>query len=354
MEATQEAQTIQERIEAKLDAPVEENTNLSEETTTEETEAEEVDVDDVETEETESESEEDDTDDDQDAPDEDGESVELSDIAALLGLDESQLDIDEEGKIIAKTKIDGQEGTAKLADLIKSHQLEGHLNKQNMEVVEQRKRLEQQQQQFQEEANAKLKQLGDSLSLAFNQLNYEFQNVDWNSLKQTDPAQYSVLRQEFEDRQAQINYAYQNLEQNKLTQREQMREQGVKNLLNAIPEWQDAEAREKGRIELKNGLSKHYGYSEKELALAIDQGMDFSGLDHRLYLMARDALKYRELQDKKPEITKKVNKSVKTVKARSPQNQDSKSLQLKNTRKTIKTSGGKKGVADYLMQKGIV
>ena len=357
MSATEQAQTIQERIEAKLE-PIEENNNLAE---ADEGEAIEEEVLETETEDAEPEdvedsddSTDDDSEEDQDAPDDDVVSYELSDIAQLLGVDESVLDVDEDGKVIAKTKVDGQEGIAKLNDLIKSHQLEGHLNKQNMEVVEQRKALEQQQQEFAQKSQAQLKTLEDSLTLAYNQLNNEFQGINWNELKQSDPATYAAYRRDFDDRQQQISYAYQNLEQTRQAQRDQLRQQGVKNLFDAIPEWKDADAREKGRSELKNGLAKHYGYSNEELAAVIDQGMDISGLDHRIYLMARDALKYRQLQDGKPEVTKKVKTASKTVKAGSPQKSDKKTVQIKKARQAVKNSGGKQGVAEYLMQKGIV
>ena len=45
-----------------------------------------------------------------------------SDLSKVLGLDESILDVGEDGTITVKTKIDGQEGVAKLKDLLADHQ----------------------------------------------------------------------------------------------------------------------------------------------------------------------------------------------------------------------------------------
>lgn len=297
----------------------------------------------------------------EEANDEEVVSYELSHIAELLGVDEANLAVGEDGKIIAKTKVDGEEGSAKLNDLIKSHQLEGHLNKQNMEVIEAKKQLEAERQNFSQNAIAKTQQLEDSLTLAQNQLNHEFQSIDWNALEQTDSSQYTLMRQKFNDRQAQIQQGAQVLgEQRQAQQSEQLahfgeRLQGEKQqMLNAIPEWQTQEGFEKGRSDLRGGLNKSYGFSTDELDGVFVRGESFSGIDHRLILMARDALAYRKLQEGKPAMQKKVKSAPKVAKAGVKPQQANKVVSLNKTRATIKKSGGKEGVRDYLMQKGIV
>ena len=297
----------------------------------------------------------------EEANDEEVVSYELSHIAELLGVDEANLAVGEDGKIIAKTKVDGEEGSAKLNDLIKSHQLEGHLNKQNMEVIEAKKQLEAERQNFSQNAIAKTQQLEDSLTLAQNQLNHEFQSIDWNALEQTDSSQYTLMRQKFNDRQAQIQQGAQVLgEQRQAQQSEQLahfgeRLQGEKQqMLTAIPEWQTQEGFEKGRSDLRGGLNKSYGFSTDELDGVFVRGESFSGIDHRLILMARDALAYRKLQEGKPAMQKKVKSAPKVAKAGVKPQQANKVVSLNKTRATIKKSGGKEGVRDYLMQKGIV
>ena len=73
----------------------------------------------------------------------------LADVAKLLGAEESALDVDEDGSILVKTKIDGQEGKVKFADLVKSYQLQGHVDKQVREAAEIRKQAQEQAQQMQ-------------------------------------------------------------------------------------------------------------------------------------------------------------------------------------------------------------
>ena len=76
-----------------------------------------------------------------DVDDEEGETPEyqLADVAEMLGTDASQLDVDESGKIVVKTKIEGVEGRVKLTDLIKDHQLKGYAEKTVRDAAEIRK-----------------------------------------------------------------------------------------------------------------------------------------------------------------------------------------------------------------------
>jgi len=356
--------SVSERIEQKLadnEPTAQEDTEQATEEVTEEA-TEEI-IQDEATNDAESTADEDESaeQETEEANDEEVVSYELSHIAELLGVDESNLDVDKDGKVIAKTKVDGEEGSAKLNDLIKSHQLEGHLNKQNMEVIEAKKQLDAERQNFNQNAIAKTQQLEDSLTLAQNQLNHEFQSIDWNALEQTDSSQYTLMRQKFNDRQAQIQQGVQTLhEQRQAQQSEQLayfgeRLQGEKQqMLNAIPEWQTQEGFEKGRSDLRNGLNKSYGFSTDELDGVFVRGESFSGIDHRLILMARDALAYRKLQEGKPAMQKKVKSAPKVAKAGIKPRQANKVVTLNKTKAAIKKSGGKQGVADYLMQKGIV
>src|SRR5690606_33840425 len=79
----------------------------------------------------------------------------LKDIAEKLGVEESKL-----FDLKLPTKIDGVEGEATLAQLVKSFQLEGHLNRELMKVADQRKEVEKAKESIEQERNAKLGELG--------------------------------------------------------------------------------------------------------------------------------------------------------------------------------------------------
>jgi len=277
---------------------------------------------------------------------------ELSDVSSLLGVDESLFTVSEEGNLLLNTKIDGQPGTITLQDAIKSYQLEGHLNNKSMEVSEQRKALENETSEFKEQSQAKLQQLDTALKLAFSDLYQEFEAINWNELSQTNPSEYSALRLKYQDREARLNHSLSALDQEKTVQQQQqaeqlakVRENNLNELLAKIPEWTDQKAFEEGRATMKKSLTDNYGFTPDEVSNVID---------HRFLLMARDAQKYRELQDKKETVIKKVKVAPKTAKSGASKTKTTTQTKLEKTRARIKQSGGRDGVTDYLAQRGII
>ena len=367
MEATQETgATVEERLESFLSQP-EATDDVAPATTTQQAEPEtkeEVSADPVdeiigqdteadenpnlEDQEIESNDEEDTTADEEESES----SLELEDFAKLLGVDADKLDLDDDGQPVFKTKIDGVEGQVKVNDLLKSYQLEGHLNNKNMEVVEAKKALDNEIQQFNQVANSRLQQLDGALNLANQQLYQEFNSIDWKSLESQDPQAYVVTRQKFADRQAQINHSLgvlqQNQQQAQAQQQQQLQERvqaEKQSLFNKVPEWNTEESWQKGNAEIRTGLTKHYGLEEEILNDVVD---------HRFVLIARDALKYRNLQEGKPNVLNKVKKAPKVSKSSAPKGKTSQSQKSLKLMKTIKDSGGKHGIEALLMERNIV
>lgn len=341
MDATQEG-AILDRLENYLtasDAPVEEPKQTEQVEEVEEVPAE-----------TEVEAEQEQKDDVQDEVQES--QIELSTFAQILGIDEDRLDVDEDGQVYVKTKIDGEEGRAKFNDLVKSYQLEGHLNKQNMEVAEQRKALQAKMAEVEQQAQARVQQLEAVTNVAIQELQREFQSIDWQTLRVTDPGEYAAKLTEFQQREARLGQAVQQIQaekqqvetQNQERFKEYLREESQK-LLSAIPEWSNPEVAQKEKSELKSFGIQH-GFSAQEL----DQLSD-----HRSVLILRMAKAYADLQKSKPDVTKRVIKAPKLVKPGSPvskQERDQNSVAA--LKSTIKKSGGDKGIEAYLLRTGKV
>jgi len=359
-EATQEGATVAERLETFLqpeatvnDATVEPEIEeeISEGQTTEETteviESKEIDSTEEVTEEVETEEDQ-----QTDVNDDVEDSLELSDFASLLGLEPEKIDLDEDGSPVFKTKIDGVEGTVKIQDLIKSHQLEGHLNNKNMEVIEAKKTLDAEKEQFQNTANQRLQQLDGALTLANQQLYNDFNQIDWRALESQDPSNYVVMRQKFQDREAQINQGLSVLKNNQEesgVKRQQQTQERVeaerRQLFNKVPEWNTDEAWQKGNAEIRQGLNKSYGLEEEILNDIVD---------HRFVLIARDALKYKQLQESKPSQLQKVKKAPRVLKSGSPKAKPQQNDKILKLRKQVKDSQGKRGVTELLMEQGII
>lgn len=105
---------------------------------------------------------------------------------------------------------------------------------------------------------------------------------------------------ELRDEQRQVLEAYQ--EDQRAIMSEKIAEEREA-LLKALPEWQDATVR-------KAEKAKIAAFAE-----SLGLGEDLKSLvDHRVFLLVRDAMKYRELQSKKPAVKANVEK-VKVVRA---------------------------------------
>lgn len=341
-EATQTGaeQSIHDRLLGVIDPEEQEEPEQVEESEPEEVEESEVEEDSEEVV-----SEEDATD-EVDEP-----SVQLSDLSQYLGVDPDRLDVGEDGTVWVKTKVDGEEGRAKFADLIKSYQLEGHLNKQNMEVAEQRKALEQARAEFESKQQQEIQRAEDLANLAWGQLTKEYQSVNWEELRQEDPAEYAAKSQDFNRRQQELQHAYGQIQaqRNQSVQKHQeqiqarLRDEQSK-LLSAIPEWTDQSVAQKEREGIRE-FAQSLGFTDQDLNSVID---------HRQVLILRDAMKYRQLQKSKAEVSKKVSKAPKLVKpGQAPSKADSDQKAAEDQRKALKRNGSKRGaLAEYLLASG--
>jgi hypothetical protein len=246
-----------------------------------------------------------------------------------------------------KTKIDGQDGEATLGDLIKSYQLEGHLTKKSMALSEQQKAFEAHQQQQQQAAMQQMQELHSYSQFLEQEIFKEYHSVDWNSLREYNPAEYSARVLDFQNRKAQIDAFSQQVgqrfqherakQQHEFTQKQE----GFKNfvseivkqeeqaLLEKVPEWKTPEKRDAGQKELRSYL-KSQGFDEDDMNAAID---------HRYVLIARKAMLYDKMAQTKPETLQKA-KQLPTfikqsgVKSKADIRAEQRSGKLKQLRKT--------------------
>lgn len=287
-----------------------------------------------------------------DAQEEDGEErIGLDDLAEYLKLDADKLDVDDDGSIYVKTKVDGEEGRATLAELIKSYQLEGHLNKQNMEVAEAKKSLQAKIAEAEQQAQARIQHLDTLAQVAVQQFQQDYQQVDWNGLRSEDPAEYAAKQAEFQQRQAQLQHLYQQVEQQRQGTQQQTQAQMQERLAEerqalarVLPEWSDPAVAAKEQQAIRD-WGTQAGFSKEELGQVVD---------HRHVVLLRKAMLYDQLQSSKPEVTKKVRRAPKLTKPGQTQQKDSAAASRQKLKAAVRKSGGKQGVAQYLLAAGKV
>lgn len=274
-----------------------------------------------------------------------------SDLAKYLGIDETALDLDEDGTVKLKTKVDGVEGAAKLQDLLKSYQLQEHVDKKAREAAEREKAIQARQQEVEQQVAQRLQHVEALANIAAQEMMREFQSINWQALEQQDAGQAALLRQKFQERQAQLRGVIHNVEQNKahisqqsMAQRQQLLEREAQRLPELIPEWKDREVAAKEQREIRDWLGKQ-GFDPQEI--------DGFALAHHVSVV-RKAMLHDRLQQSKPAIENKVRQAPKLVKpGQAPQN--TQQQQLRNLKHSVQKSGGKSGAIEaYLMATGRV
>lgn len=292
-------------------------------------------------------------------------SLSLTDLSKYLGVDESALDVDENGQLSLKTKVDGQEGKAKLADLLTSYQLRSHLDNETRAAAEQRKAIQAQAAQMAQAVQARVQHVEDLANVAQAELNRQFQNVDWQTLRVTDPAEYAALYQDFQARQAQLNGVMQNVQaqREQFSAQEQQRHQEMMHdlrtrseqvIAEAIPEWKDPEVRGKEVTELaqtiRSEVERFFGGEADRIMKEIDSGY-YGPLP---IIWARKAALYDRMQSSKAAVEKKVAAAPKLVKPGQSQPRNTQAQSLRDIKANVKKSGGKDGIVEYLLAAGKV
>ena len=135
-------------------------------------------------------------------------------------LTKSQIEPDSFYKMPVTVKVDGQTKNVPLAEVIKSYQLEGHVNNKSIALAEQQRNFEAQRQQAMQTWGAQIKQAQTLGQLAHQQLLGEYQSIDWNKLRMEDPTRWAVANQEFNNRAAAIQQHLQQVQQQEQLQQQ--------------------------------------------------------------------------------------------------------------------------------------
>jgi hypothetical protein len=261
-----------------------------------------------------------------------GPQITTSQLAQFLGIDEADIDVDEDGSPIFKNKIDGKESTAKFQDIRKAYQLQGHAENTTRAAAEAQKaaqarlqeadqviqaRFQQQQQEMQV-----VQQLAASLR---EDLNNEYKAVPWDDLWRNDAGQARALERRFEERLGRINGADQQIRQQAAQAAQQLQAQQQANvqrtlqaeaqkLREVIPEWADRATAVKEQGELTEWAMSR-GYDPRYLdalhnALVPNAAVVIRDL--------RNAWKHDTLQKSTPEIENRLRQAPKLVKPGQP------------------------------------
>ena len=246
--------------------------------------------------------------------------LEAEQLAHVLGLPEDKILTDEDGNLVFLAKVDDQTSRVKLNDLLASYQLQSVITKKSQALADERRSFEEQRKEKESKFEAAIGEAAAVSKLLEQQLTQAYNNIDWNALRISNPAEWSAKQQEFTRLAQHINAVKESGktllskyiqekqgEETKLTEQRMIDE--YEKLQTALPAWTDKTVAAKEFSELQEFLSsedKPYAFAPEEVGNVTD---------HRLILLARDAMKYRALSKKGTAAVKKVKALPKLVKS---------------------------------------
>ena len=313
--------------------------NSEEQPTDEETEAttdEEV-VDEVEEEETDTEEDEVETEEDSEDAEQADEEVEETEEGEEEEVEE---EVEEETYTI---KVDGEEIEVNLDELKAGYQRQSDYTRKSQALAEERKqneaiqseriRLEQERQMYANGLQMLKEQQESKLA--------EFDNIDWDTLKQEDEYQYMIKKDEYRDAQEKVQNAarqQQLVQQQQAQAAAQARAEFVQTeyarLIEALPEWGDKDSTIKADIKK---FAVDSGYAPEE----VDQLAD-----HRSVLILKKAMEFDKLTKKVKPKKKAVKKVPKVQKSgRGKPKSDTANEAVKKKRARLRKSGNQDDAA---------
>jgi hypothetical protein len=220
---------------------------------------------------------------------------------------------EEDDDPIVSVRVDGKDVDVPLSEALKGYSREAHFTQKMTELSQDRKSLEAERASEMEAIQSQKAQLENALAHFAVPTDQE---PNWADLAaRTEPREYNRIRAEWEQRTAQSAQAQQYYQAIKQQDRQTLMQTEQAKLIEAFPEWREPAVFQAAANEMVSSLSE-YGFSPEETGQIMD---------HRMFKVAQDAIKYRKLQAQKPAVNKKVVQAAKQLKpgARQAKNQQS-------------------------------
>jgi len=225
--------------------------------------------------------------------------------------EESEEDEVEEEPDVYAVKVDGEELEVSLDELISGYSRHSDYTRKTQEIASERSQMAELQQQWSNEitqAQAERQQYIEALGQFAEQSTAgleQFNNVDWDNLRQTDPIAFVTKKEEFREAQERVQQVKVEHDRSLQKQNEELAkmrhlalQEEHKRLIEAVPEWNDPEKRGTLAKELSSyALSQ--GFKKEELQELID---------HRSLIVLMKAQKYDALQNSDVKAKKLKNK----------------------------------------------
>ena len=273
-------------------------------------------------------------------PVEDVEEVEVAEEATY----EAEQDINESSEEPAYTvKVDGSEMEVTLDELLRGYQREADYTRKTSELSLEKSKYNDLMQQSQSEINNKLSKLTELTTVAQQELQREYSNIDFEKLYEEDPVEAARQEHKMRKRAENLSMIQEETKANQAQEFQKYLQEQQHKVASLVPEFNDPNKASKLKSDMRQYLSK-LGYGDQEIN---------SVYDARQVLLIRDAMAYNALKKSNVKVTKKVATAPKVVRSGTAKNKGDASLKLRREKlNRLKKTGAAKDAAsifkDYL------
>ena len=258
--------------------------------------------------------------------------------------EEAEQDINESSEEPTYTvKVDGTEMSVTLNELLRGYQREADYTRKTSELSLEKSKYNDLMQQSQSEINNKLSKLTELTTVAQQELQQEYSNIDFEKLYDEDPSEAARLEHKMRKRAENLAMIQEETKANQQQEFQKYLQEQQHKVSTLVPEFNDPAKASKLKSDMRVYLSK-LGYGDKDIN---------SIYDARQVLLIKDAMSYDALKKSNIKVTKKVASAPKVVKPGTAKNKADANVRnrqdkLNRLKKTGSTKDAAKFFKDFL------
>ena len=204
-----------------------------------------------------------------------------------------------------RLKVNGQEIEVSLDELKAGYSRDSDYRQKTHNLGIEKRELDGQRESLRQTYDTRLQELNELIATADATVRQEQGSEDLQKLWEEDPTAAARLDYQMRQRNRQLDDVRSKAREAQTRQYEDFLSTQRELAATKIPEYSDPNKADQFKVNMRNSL-RSYGFNDQEIGQLAD---------HRFLMVAKDAMSYKNLKDKKPIVQKKVANAPKVVKA---------------------------------------
>jgi len=217
--------------------------------------------------------------------------------------EETQTELEEPE--LHRVKVQGQELEVTLDELKAGYSRDSDYRQKTHSLGLEKRDLETQKTSLRQSYDTRLSELNDLIATADATVRQQQGSEDLQKLYDEDPTAAARLDYQLRQQNRQLEEVRSKAKEAQQSQYNEFLNTQRELAATKIPEFADPNKADTFKVNMRNSL-RNYGFNDSEIG---------SLADHRFLMVAKDAMSYQNLKDKKPIVQKKVANAPKVVKA---------------------------------------